>query len=308
MRSFRYRDKDTLVHRLNPFSKLGWIISILILALVLNNPLFLLLLFLSTLPFVKAARVWSEWLSFMRLALYLSAAIILINALVSSHGTHILFEAAFHIPLVGAPVVTLEAIIYGVTMSIRLLAIISAFAVLTLTVNPDDMMLAMIKMKLPYKSVLVTSLSTRFIPTLLDDIERITDVQRSRGLELDKGKLVRKIKSRTSIVTALLSNSLDRAVQVAEAMESRAFGTGRGRTFYRDIGLSLMDVTTVIFSLLPATLGIFMGLSGYGQYQYYPTLSWINLSQQDWLLLGLMAILLVALLPLANLKQRVDLD
>ena len=308
MRSFRYQAKDTPVHRLNPFAKLGWILSIIILALVMDNPLFLLFLLLGTLPLVRAARIWREWLSFMKLALYLSAAIIIINALVSSHGTHVLLELPGHLPLVGTPVITLEAIIYGVAMSLRLLGIISAFAVLTLTVNPDDMMLAMIKMKLPYKSVLVTSLSTRFVPTLLDDVERITDVQRSRGLELDKGKLSRRIRSRTSIVTALLANSLDRAVGVAEAMESRAFGTGRRRTFYRDIRLSPADIAAVVFSLLPAALGIFMGINGYGQYQYYPTLAWTNLSRGEWWLLGLMVLLVMALLPLAWLKQRVDLD
>jgi energy-coupling factor transport system permease protein len=308
VRSFRYQDKGTPVHKLNPFSKLGWITSILILSLVLDSPLFLLAVFLSTLPLVKAARVWHEWLSAMRLALYLSAAIILINALVSSHGAHVLYEAPFHLPLVGAPVITLEAIIYGAVMSLRLLSIISAFALLTLTVNPDDMMLAMIKMKLPYKSVLVVSISTRFIPTLLDDVARITDVQRSRGLELDRGRLARRIKSRTAIVTALLSNSLDRAVQVAEAMESRAFGTGRQRTFYRDLGFSLTDITIVVFSLLPAALGIFMGLNGYGQYQYYPTGSWINPTGWEAWLLALMTVLLVALLPLTYLKRRLDLD
>jgi energy-coupling factor transport system permease protein len=308
VRSFRYQDKGTPVHKLNPFSKLGWITSILILSLVLDSPLFLLAVFLSTLPLVKAARVWHEWLSAMRLALYLSAAIILINALVSSHGAHVLYEAPFHLPLVGAPVITLEAIIYGAAMSLRLLSIISAFALLTLTVNPDDMMLAMIKMKLPYKSVLVVSISTRFIPTLLDDVARITDVQRSRGLELDRGRLAWRIKSRTAIVTALLSNSLDRAVQVAEAMESRAFGTGRQRTFYRDLGFSLTDITIVVFSLLPAALGIFMGLNGYGQYQYYPTGSWINPTGWEAWLLALMTVLLVALLPLTYLKRRLDLD
>lgn len=308
MRSFRYRDKGTPIHRLNPFPKLGWITSVIVLSLVLDNPLFLLAVFLSTLPLVKAARVGSEWLSAMRLALYLSAAVILINALVSSHGTHILYQAPFHLPLVGAPVITLEAIIYGAVMSLRLLAIISAFAILTFTVNPDDMMLAMIKMRLPYKSVLVATLSARFIPTLLDDVARITDVQRSRGLELDRGRLTRRIKSRTSIVTALLSNSLDRAVQVAEAMESRAFGTGLKRTFYRDLVFSPTDVLTLVFSLLPAALGIFMGLNGYGQYQYYPTIAWLSLAGGEIWLLMLMTGLLVALLPLAYLKRRLDLD
>jgi energy-coupling factor transport system permease protein len=308
VRSLRYRDRDTPIHRLNPFPKLGWIISIIILALVLDNPFFLLLLFLATLPLVKAARVEAEWRSFIKLALYLSGVIILVNALVSSYGTHVLFELPGNLPLLGAPVITLEAIIYGVAMSLRLLAIISAFALLTLTVNPDDMMLAMIKMRLPYKSVLVTTLSTRFVPTLLDDVDRISDVQRARGLELDRGKLGQRIKSRASIVTALLANSLDRAVQVAEAMESRAFGTGSKRTFYRDISFSPADVTALVFSLLPGALGVFMALNGYGQYQYYTGPPWTGLSPTEWWLTGLMVLLIVALVPLSYLKQRVSLD
>ena len=308
MISFRYQDKGTIIHRLNPMGKLAWVGSILVLALILNNPLFLLLLFLSTLPLVIAARVWREWLSFMKLAMYLCIAIIIINALVSSHGAHVLVEAPFRIPVVGAPVITLEAVLYGVGMSLRLLAIISAFAILTFTVHPDDVMLAMMKMRLPYKSVLVTSLSTRFIPTLIDDVERITDVQRARGLELDKGNLSNRIRSRAAVIIPLLSNSLDRAVQVAEAMESRAFGAGKKRTFYKGIGMSLVDTITVVFVLLPCALGVVMRLSGYGDYQYYPTLGGITLSNQEWSLLVLLVLLLSAILLLAYVKGRVDLD
>ncbi len=308
MRSFRYRNKGTPIHRLNPFAKLAWVGSILVLALVLNNPLFLLLLFLATLPVVRVAGVWREWLASMKFTVYLCAAIILINALVNSHGTTVLFSFPFRLPVVGTPVITLEALFFGGAMCLRMLAIISALAILTFTVHPDDMMLAMIKIRLPYKSVLLTSLSTRFIPTLIDDAQRITDVQRSRGLELDKGRLTRRIRGRASIVTALLSNSLDRAVQVAEAMESRAFGTGSKRTFYKDIRLTLTDTVTLVFALLPAALGIFISVSGYGQYQYYPTVQRVSLSGPEWFLLGLMAVLLLAILLLAYIKRRVDLD
>ncbi|GAG17053.1 unnamed protein product, partial [marine sediment metagenome] len=156
-------------------------------------------------------------------------------------------------------------------MSLRLLTIISAFTILTFTVHPDDIMLAMIKLKLPYKSVMVTSLSTRFIPTLIDDVERISDVQRSRGLELDRGNLVQKIRSRTALIIPLLSNSLDRTVQIAEAMESRAFGSGDKRSFYKEIKLGRLDVPVLILVFLILTQGILMWWWGHGDYQYYPT-------------------------------------
>ena len=308
MISFRYQDKGTVIHKLNPFCKLVWIGSILVFALIFDNPLYILLLFLSTLPLIIAAKVHKEWLSLMKFTVYLCIAIIIINALVSYHGTHVLLEAPFRIPVMGTPIITLEAIFFGVAMSLRLLAIISAFTMLTFTIHPDDLMLSMIKMKLPYKSVLVTSLSTRFTPTLIDDVECISDVQRSRGLELDKGNLVQKIKSRMSIIIPLLSNSLDRTVQVSEAMESRAFGSGEKRTFYKEIRMSRMDAITLILGFFACAFGIFMRLSGYGGYQYYPTLEGINISGLEWSMLSLLMLLLLSVLLLAFVKRSIDLD
>lgn len=308
MISFRYKEKGTAIHKLNPFCKLAWVVSIFVLSLIFNNPIHLLLLFLSTLPIIIAARVWREWASLMKFALYLCLAIVIINALVSYHGSHLLWQAPFRIPLIGAPVITLEAIFFGVGMSLRLLAIISAFTILTFTIHPDDTMLAMIKMKLPYKSVLVTSLSTRFIPTLIDDMERISDVQRSRGLELDRGKLTQRIKSRMAIIIPLLSNSLDRTIQVAEAMESRAFGSGEKRTFYKEIKLSKLDIPTLILGFLPVVLGISMRWWGHGDYQYYPTLEKISLDGFECSMLALLVFLLCMIVPLALLKKRIELD
>ena len=305
---FRYRDKGTVIHRLNPFTKLAWVVSVFVAALLLSSPLFLLVLFLSTVPLVVAARVWRDWTSFMKLALFLCVAIIVINALVSYSGTHVLAEAPFRLPVMGTPTITVEAILYGVGMSIRLLAIISAFAVLTLTINPDDMMLSMIKMKLPYKSVLVTALSTRFVPTLLGDAERISDVQRSRGLELDKGRLPQRVKRSMSVIIPLLSNSLDRTVQISEAMESRAFGSGTQRTFYRDVKMSPIDVVTLLFGLAPCALVIAMEVLGYGDYQFYPTLEGMKLSGAEWATLPVLALLVSSLVPLAFMKGRSELD
>jgi len=288
--------------------KLGWGSSILVLSLIFDNPLYVLLLFLAILSLVAVARIWREWASLMRLSLWLGASIIVINALVSYHGTHVLVEAPFKLPVMGTPVITVEAIAFGAVMALRLLVIISAFTLLNLTIHPDDIMSALLKMKLPYKSVLVTSLSTRFIPCLIEDVERISDVHRARGLELDAGNWFKKLKSRALITIPLLANSLDRAVQVAEAMESRAFGTGQRRTSYKEIKMTRMDAVTLVFGILPLAFGIFMRLRGYGDYQYYPTLGVISPGFQEWLMLSIMVLLLVAILPLALVKRRIELD
>ena len=308
MTVFRYRDRGTAVHRLNPFAKLAWVASVFVLALIIDNPVFLLFLFLSTLAPVLAARVWVEWRGFMKFALFLCLAIIIVNALVSYHGTHVLAQAPFSLPIMGTPRITLEAIVFGAAMSLRLLAIVSAFAVLTFTVDPDDIMLSMIKLRLPYRSVLVTALSTRFVPTLIDDAERIRDGQRARALDLDKGNLFRRVRGSISVIVPLLSNSLDRAVQVAEAMEARAFGSGKKRTYYKDIAFGRLDAVTLAFGFAPCAFGILIVALGYGDYQYFPTFGGMDLGALEWSMLPILVLLTCSLALLALVKGRLELD
>ena len=308
MISLRYRDKATAIHKLNPLVKLVWVAAIFILSLIFNHPVYLVLLFISTLPLVITARVLREWVAVMKFAFYLCLAIIIINALVSNHGSHVLWQAPFRIPPIGAPAVTLESLFFGLGMSLRLLSVISAFTILTFTVHPDDVMLVMIKLKLPYKSVLVTLLSTRFMPVLIDDVERIGAVQRSRGLELDNGSLLHRLRSRLSIIAPLLSNSLDRTVQVAEAMESRAYSSGATRSFYREIKLNQLDIPALILVILPLAQGIFMRCWGQGDYQYYPTLEKISVAGFELVMLPLLFFLLSMIVPFALVKKRVELD
>ena len=308
MTSLRYQDRNSAIHRLNPLAKLVWGGGILVLSLLFNNPLYVLLLFLAVLPLIAAARVWREWASVMKLSLYLCAAIIVINALVSYHGTHVLLEAPFRLPVMGSPTITLEAICFGAIMSLRLVVIIAAFTLLTLTTHPDDIMSTFLKLRFPYRSVLVTSLSTRFIPCLIEDIRRVSDVHKTRGLELDRGSWFRRVKNRTSITIPLLANSLDRAIGVAEAMESRAFGTGLGRTFYKELKMSPTDILTLLLALLPLALGIFMRLSGYGDYQYYPTLGIISPGFLEWAMLLILLLLLVSMLAMGFAKRMADFD
>ena len=308
MRALSYREKNTAIYRLNPVVKLAWGAIILVMSLIFDRPLYIVALLVAVVILLKSANVWREWIVVLKLSLWLGASIIVINTFVSCHGAHVLVVAPFTLPVLGSPVITLEAIAFGAVMAVKLLVIISAFAFINLTVHPDDIMSVLIKMKLPYKSVLVTSLSTRFIPCLIEDVQRINDAYRTRGVLLDTGNRFRKLKNQAGIIIPLLSNSLDRAVQVAEAMEARAFGTGQKRTFYRDIKFSRMDCMILAFALFPLGAGIMIQAFDYGGYEYYPNLQAIDFSGFTLALLGVLTILLLAILPLAFLQRRIELD
>lgn len=300
---FSYRRNGSGIHHLNPFVMPAWVAVILVAAMIVHHPIWLLAVFLSTVPVALAAGVGRQWAALMKFVLWMCVAIVVINVLVNQQGSHVLLQAGFRIPLLGVPRVTAEALAFGGAMALRLAAIISAFTLLNLCVHPDDLMRAAIKLRLPYRSVLVTSLSTRFIPVLVADARTISEVQQSRGLSFGSGSLVQRVRNRGALVFPLLSNSLDRAVQVAEAMESRAYGMPVQRTFYRDVPLMREDVAAllVLFGGMALTVGA--RIIGFGAYSYYSALGDPAMSWAEWLTLVLMSASLLCV-PAAGMARR----
>jgi energy-coupling factor transport system permease protein len=303
-----YEDNGSALHRLNPLVKLVWALSLTTLVVLLEHPVYLLALFLSTLALVGAARIWTKWASIMRLTVYLCLTIALINVLVNSDGAHVLWQAGFKIPVLGYPQVTLEALVFSLGMSIRLLTIISVFTIVTLTIHPDDIIQAMFKVKIPPKSVMVMSLAVRFLPVLVADAGRISAVQQSRGMKSERGNLIQWIKNRSAVLIPLFSNSLDRTVQLAEAMESRGFGSGKPRIFYKPLGISNSDRLTFSLCLLAVGIVAVMSLKGWAAYRYYPVLDSLQLNTVEGWLLFLLVILITSLAPLALIAKGKQID
>ncbi|MDY6959153.1 MAG: energy-coupling factor transporter transmembrane component T [Halobacteriota archaeon] len=242
VKEFRYKDINSPIHKLNPLSKLIWVASIILLSLIFNDPLYILIPFALSISIISISKISKEWVSMVRIAGWFCLMLALINL--------------FFRP-------TVEGLLFSIAMSIRLITIISAFAILTFTIHPDDLMSSMVRIGLPYRSVFVTSLSTRFFPIVIDDMQMITDALRSRGVELDKGGFYDRIKNRMEVVIPLLNNSLDRSIQIAEAMESRAFGSQK-RTYYNLTRMEKADYLISLVALIPLLLGVFVRFLGFG--------------------------------------------
>lgn len=303
-----YRPGNSDLYRLNAYARLLWSLSIVVLCLIFNSPVYVLILLTSVVIIIGSAGLIKEWTMVLKLGICMGITIIIINMLVSYHGTHVLFTTPFQIPILGMPAITLEAMAFGTSMAVKLLIIISAMAFINYSVHPDDIMAVMLKMRLPYKSVLVTTLSTRYIPCLVDDVSRIRDAYRTRGVNLDNGNWLKRAKNNSGIVMPLLYNSLERAVQVAEAMEARAFGSGKKRVFYHGIKSSTIDWIILVCAGLPLILGILIRILGYGDYEYYPSFPEISFSHTDliWPLILLLSLLLILLA--AAIRRKIQLD
>lgn len=304
---FEYVDKKTPIHNLHPACKIIWVLSLILGCFIINDPIILSILFLSTIPFVIFGKVLKEWMSFIKIAIIISLILLIINIFASQHGSNVLFDFNF-IPVFGSLKITFEAVLFGISMCLRLITTISAFAILNFTLNPDDLLQSILFLKIPYKTVLTVSITIRFIPCLMKDLDQMQESLKTRGYSFNNGGFLNKIKSRAILIPPLLSNSLERSIQSAESMESRGFGMKSKKTFYKNIRTTKTDYFFIMLSLLLASFFIVLFYYGYGYIDFYQDISNISLTTSYLAVLIILVLIIVSPALFSPVKKVVDLD
>ncbi len=146
-------------------------------------------------------------------------------------GTTTIFRAGF-------VKVTVEGLEVAAAMSIRLVMLILGTSVMTLTTSPNDLtdgleksLGFLEKIKVPVHEIaLMMSIALRFIPILVEETNKIMKAQTSRGADFTSGNLIRRVKNYIPIIVPLFISAFHRASDLAMAMESRCYRTGRQRT------------------------------------------------------------------------------
>ncbi|MDK7332754.1 energy-coupling factor transporter transmembrane component T family protein, partial [Lactobacillus crispatus] len=100
------------------------------------------------------------------------------------------------------------------------------------------------------KIALVISIALRFVPTLFDETLKIMNAQRSRGADFNDGGLIQRAKAITPILVPLFIHSLETAIDLSTAMESRGYRSSEGRTRYRVLSWSKYDLIALIYFVL----------------------------------------------------------
>jgi energy-coupling factor transport system permease protein len=169
---------------------------------------------------------------FLYLAGTLSSAlsVFLLSPFVSHTGYHLLWEGP-RIPVLGLVDVTSEELTAGGVQALRLAAVGLAFAAYALLLDLDRLLQAA---GFARRSVLAVGLATRLVPTLERDAAGLVEALRGRGVE------VRGLRGRARLLSPLLAGSLERSLNLAEAMEARGFGRA-GRTRAPSLPWSLLD-------------------------------------------------------------------
>jgi energy-coupling factor transport system permease protein len=232
------------------------------------------------------AGVGREIVRSLRFALPFAVLIAVINPLVYPEGDTLLFRGG---ELLGRNIdITLEATAAGVFNGMRVIVIVTAFGLMSAAVDPDEL-LRMFR-RVSYRSALTATLATRLVPVLARDATRMGDAARCRP----------RPPGRLAVARAALAGALDRAVDVAAALEVRGYALG-GRTARRARPWSRHDWRVGAAGLAIALLAAGCALAGVGTVEPYPSLQ-IETGGAEVVLSAL--ILLAALSPFAGASAR----
>jgi len=243
---FRFRRVSSPIHRLDPRVKFLYVLVIFGIAIAFLEVLPLILLFLIQIPFVLVASVQREWIRSLKGASFLATLIFVVNfAFGYFGGTYPSQMSPWEYPL---------------AMSLRFLVLVESFSIFFLTTSPDHLSLALEQSHVPYEFCFAFTTAVRFVPVLAEEAQTIMDAQKARGLELERGSFIKRVRNYIPILIPLIVSAIRRSLELAEAMESRAWGATKKRTNLYVLKMKSSDYVLITVSICMLILGIYVRL------------------------------------------------
>jgi energy-coupling factor transport system permease protein len=244
LNGFKFSSLKTPIHRLHPHAKFLLVIGIIVPSLLFASVYLMAGLLLAQVPLLAIGKVTRRWLQSLRAGVFLSTLIFVVNF--------------FTGPWPNA-----------VALTLRFLLLMTTFSFFFMTTSPDDLGMALDKIGfvrwlsrrwLGYPNALSFTFTTavRLVPTMAVDAQTVVDAQRSRGLELDKGNLLKRVRNYIPILIPLLLIAIRRSLELAEALEARGFPGKEGRTSLFELRFKPVDYALVGISLAGIVLSFWV--------------------------------------------------
>ncbi len=246
----QYFPGNTIIHRLDPRVKII-IVSLFIASLFFINN-FIPYLFI--LGFIFAVIMISKIpLKFILKGIKPLLFIILITFFINIFLTkgEVLYE-------IGPLTITKEGLYLGFFMAIRLIFLITGTSLLTLTTSPIALTDGIEKLLNPFKKIglpahelaMMMTIALRFIPTLLEETDKIMKAQMARGADFESGNIINRAKNLVPLLVPLFINAFRRADELATAMEARCYRGGDNRTRLNELKLINTDIYALVLMMI----------------------------------------------------------
>ncbi len=258
----QYFPLDSVIHRLDPRFKIIFTILYIVLIFFANSPMTYLFVALFCFLVIRLSKI--KVLTVLKSVKQL-VFVILITAVINilfTGGSDILWSWKFIR-------ISTTGIENAINMALRLIFLVIGSSLLTYTTSPimltdgiEHLLKPFSKIGLPsHEIAMMMTIALRFIPTLLEETEKIMTAQKSRGADFETGSIIKRAKALIPVLIPLFINSFKRADELATAMECRCYRGGNGRTRLRELRLAGIDYIAlgvmILFGILLITMNIF---------------------------------------------------
>lgn len=248
----QYFPADSVIHKTDPRLKLFLSVCFIVFIFIAGNAVSLAFIAFATLCLMFVSRVpFSMFLKNIKAILLVIIFTAVLNTLYVDTGRVLLEFWVIKI--------TLDGVWRALFMSARIVILILASSLLTYTTTPTELTDAIERLLKPLKFIglgeavhimaMMITIALRFIPTLIEETDKIMSAQKARGADLESGTLKERVKALIPILIPLLISSVRRAYELAEAMECRCYQGGNGRQRMKQLHLCGLDYLSAVVML-----------------------------------------------------------
>ena len=256
-----YIKKDSPIHKSTGATKLICFLLWTIAAMITYDTRVLIGLFIVGIIAFKISKIKFKDVSFI---LYFILFFLALNALLifvfsPYEGVEIYGSRTDLFHLIGPYTVTKEQLFYELNVILKYFATIPMALLFILTTDPSEFAASLNKIGISYKVAYTVSIALRYIPDVQRDYKDISFAQQARGIDLSsKEKLSKRIKNSAAILMPLIFSSLERIDKISLAMELRAFGNNKKRTWYNSRKFGKTDYISIAILLIIVAISIAM--------------------------------------------------
>lgn len=243
----QYYPGRSILHRCDPRLKLVATIAYIVVLFVAANPLGIVLSILLLAALYRTARIPGKMIlrSLKPIVPLVLFTAVLNLFFVSGQGEPLASFWIFHIYA--------EGVRQAILIAVRVCALIAGTSLLTYTTSPivltdaiERLLYPLSRLHLPvHELAMMMTIAPRFIPTLLEETDKIMSAQKARGADLESGGLIQRAKALIPILIPLFISAIRRAEELALAMECRCYRGGEGRTRMKQLHLGGRDAVAV---------------------------------------------------------------
>jgi len=246
----QYIPRDSLIHSLDPRIKIMSCLAIIVSLFLITEYLGYLILGSFVIISIIISKVQPKFVfRGLRPILFIIIFTLIIHLFMTEG--EVIFQLGFL-------KITQEGLIKGLLISFRLFILILTTSLLTLATSPISLTDGIERLLSVFKIIgmpaheiaMMMTIALRFIPTLLEETEKIMKAQISRGADFESGNIFNRAKNLIPILIPLFINAFRRADELAIAMEAKCYRGGEGRTHYRELKIKKADILTFILTVV----------------------------------------------------------